>query len=269
MDSKGLITPEKFRRFCNCVVPLFRAKRIFTTDQVLEAELDLYDHGREPVADPLFELRIYQGEDLFYEKKTRERSVCIPLDAITRSVRLAVELRVGEFCNTWNVYAFTEPKEPPDVRLIGTREELLDIKKTGGRAIVTPDCIGQTRACSFIPVFWSPVHFPSEKPCGAIIDAGHPLFADFPTERYPDYQWKHLLDHARAADISGFGTEVRPIVEMVPNFVDNISASPLFEFRAGAAKLLYCGFDLTRDEPATRQMKAAVYSYVDSARFSP
>ena len=51
-DSKGLIEPEKFRQFCNSVVPLFKAKRIFKNTETLEAELDLYDFGEKKIVNP-------------------------------------------------------------------------------------------------------------------------------------------------------------------------------------------------------------------------
>ena len=59
------------------------------------------------------------------------------------------------------------------------------------------------------------------KPCGAIIDNKHRIFDDFPTEKYPDYQWKRLLDNSVGTDISKFAGEVKPIIETVPNFFDN------------------------------------------------
>ena len=49
----------------------------------------------------------------------------------------------------------------------------------------------------------------------------HPIFDLFPTDKYPDYQWKNLLDNSYAIDISSFGDSFNPIVETVPNFVDN------------------------------------------------
>ncbi len=267
-NSKGLIKPDEFRRFCNSVVPLFKAKRIFKNTETLEAELDLYDYGYEKIKNPVFDLKIYNGNEIFYQTQTTERKISVSLGSIEKSSRLKVELSVGDYTNSWNIYVFADSKINTDVRIVKTAEELKGIIDNGGRAIVTADCIENPIDGSFIPVFWSPVHFPSQKPCGAIIDDTHQIFENFPTEKYPDYQWKTLLDSSKSVDISSFGDDFKPIVETVPNFVDNTPLSPLFEAKIGNADILFCGFDLDKEDIATKQLKACVYSYICSESFN-
>ena len=49
-DNKGYVTPAQFRRFCNSTVPLARlAKRVFTTDETLTAELEVAHFGSKPI----------------------------------------------------------------------------------------------------------------------------------------------------------------------------------------------------------------------------
>ena len=127
---------------------------------------------------------------------------------------------------------------------------------------MTRECFKNPIEGSFIPVFWSPVHFPSQKPCGAIIDNTHPIFKNFPTEKYPDYQWKTLLENSVGMNIFEFGADVKPIIETVPNFFDNTPSSPLFETKIGNADLLFCGFDLEKDDIITKQFKACVDGYI-------
>ena len=134
--------------------------------------------------------------------------------------------------------------------------------KSGGRGIVTKELFDAAKDGSYIPVFWSPVHFPTPKPCGAIIDDRHPIFRSFPTEKYQDYQWKTLFENSRNMDINAFGHDVRPIIEIVPNFVDNTPASPLFETRIGKAELLFCGFDLDIDDVTVACLKNALIDYM-------
>lgn len=268
-DSKGLIEPEKFRQFCNSVVPLFKAKRIFKNTETLEAELDLYDFGEKKIVNPEYDVKIYNGAELFYQCKTTVTKISVPLNDIKKSTQLNVTVSVQGHKNEWHIFVFAPCKESKDVQYIRTQKELKDIIKTGGRAIVTADCIEKPIDGSFIPVFWSPVHFPSQKPCGAIIDDTHPIFENFPTEKYPDYQWKTLLDNSKSVDISSFGDNCKPIIETVPNFVDNTSSSPLFEAKIGNADLLFCGFNLDKDDIVTKQLKQCVCEYVLSDIFSP
>jgi len=268
-DNKGFIKSEQFREFCNSVVPLFKAKRILKNTETLEAELALYDYGHTKIEQPLFELKIYIGGRLFYELQTANRKVSIPLNSIDKSSQLKVELAVSGYANSWNIYVFAEKSVNHNVTIIRNKGNLARMIETGGRAVLTADFIKNPIEGSFIPVFWSPVHFPSQRPCGAVIDDTHPVFMDFPTEKYIDYQWKSLLDNSKGMDISFFGKDFKPIVETVPNFVDNTPGSPLFEARIGCADILFCGFDLDAMDTASRQLKECIYSYVDSEMFQP
>lgn len=268
-DSKGLIEPHEFRQFCNSVVPLFKSKRIFKNSETLEAELDLYDFCETKIKNPVFNLKIFNRSGIFYQIQTIERKISIPLNSITKSSQLKVELAVEGYINTWNIYVFADIPANAEVRIIRTAKELKEIIKGGGRAIVTADCIKNPIEGSFIPVFWSPVHFPSQKPCGAIIDDTHPIFRNFPTEKYPDYQWKALLDNSKSMDISLFGDDFRPIIETVPNFVDNTPSSPLFEAKVGNAEILFCGFDFMGEDTVSYAMRSSLYMYVTDERFNP
>lgn len=268
-DSKGIITGEQFRKFCNGVVPLFRAKRIYKNTETLDAGLDLYNYGETEIEQPVFELKIYNGNELFYQLQTTERKISVPLSTIEKSSRLKAELTVSGYTNSWNLFVFAEKTEISHVTIIRSRDELARMIQSGGRGVLTADCIKEPVDGSFIPIFWSPVHFPSKKPCGAIIDDAHPVFSDFPTEKYVDYQWKSLLDHSKGMNISSFGKNFKPIVEIVPNFMDNTPSSPLFEAKVGCADILFCGFDLETDDTASGQLKGCIYDYVNSGMFKP
>ncbi len=267
-ESKGIITPEEFKRFCGGVVPLFKAKRIFKNTENLEAELVLYDFGKEKIKNPEFDLKIYNGSELFYEETTAKTRVCVPLAGIKKAAVLTVTLAVGEYSNSWRVFVYPEPGDAGTVKFITNAAELRKIVKSGGAAIVSADLFKNPTDGSFIPVFWSPVHFPTNRPSGEIIDNTHPIFDDFPTGKYPDFQWKTLLDNSKVADISGL-PGLKPIVEVVPNFVYCTASSPLFEAKMGNARLLFCGFDLTKDDLPARQLKKCIFDYVNSDKFSP
>ncbi|MCX7006550.1 MAG: discoidin domain-containing protein, partial [Kiritimatiellaeota bacterium] len=105
----------------------------------------------------------------------------------------------------------------------------------------------------FLPVFWSPVWFPSQKPntMGLLCDPKHPLFAQFPTEMHSNWQWFDL--------------------QVIDNFSRNHKLALVFEGRVGAGQLLVCGLDLPYQskEPAARQLLASLYAYAGSGKFAP
>lgn len=267
-ESKGIIKPEEFRRFCGPVVPLWKAKRIFSNEETLKAELDLYDFGKEKIENVKFHLTFRDGERIYYETETKERHIEIPLTFIEKSVRLTVTLSVGEYQNDWRIFVFANIKQENPLKVLkGNSRELKDLMKYGGRAIVGCEGLKHPISGSFIPVFWSPVHFPSSQPCGARIDYEHRALAEFPTDDVLDFQWKELMDHCVAADIGNFGDLFTPIVEMVPNFVDNRPSSPLFAVKVGKAEILYCGFDLERQDLPTQQLKESLRKYLEEGRW--
>ncbi len=261
-ESKGFITPEEFSRFCSHKVPLLRARRIFKNTETLSASFELYDFGKSPTEDPVFTLTVRDGERTVYKTETRERDVSLPLGGIASPTMLSVTLAAAGRENSWRIFVFPELKaeDVPAVKIVSDRDALDRIVKAGGSAVVAPELFSGVVRGSFIPVFWSPVHFPTTRPSGVVINRSHPLLSSFPTEDIPDYQWKTLLDGCRCADISRL--DARPIVEFVPNFVDCTPRSPLFEVSVGGARLLVCGFDLSRGDIATRWIKKSIGEYM-------
>ena len=268
-ENKGIITPEAFRRFCGPVVPLWKARRVYLREETIEAELDLYQFGETPVENPLFCLKVMNKDTVFYEIQTRERHVSIPLSSLKESVMLQVILTVEGYTNDWTVFVYAGCDGGETIPMLrGDSQELKDLMEQGGRAMVGPEGLRRPMEGSFTPVFWSPVHFPTSQPCGAMIRADHAALKGFPTDRFLDFQWKHLMDHCQAADVGAFPESFRPVVELVPNFVDNRPSSPLFAVKAGKAEILFCGFDLEQEDPATRQLKACLARYLQSGDFT-
>lgn len=261
LRSKGVCTPEMFRCFCDCVVPLFKARRIFSNEETLEADLQLYDHGPTPIAEPSYEIRITRNGRPFWQTRTTVPHISVPLASIDRASRLEVTVTVAGHSNHWQVYVFPPVEAVEAIPVLRTPEELSRAKQTGGRYLALASCFQETAPGGFIPVFWSPVHFPSVSPCGMMIDAAHPALACFPTERYPDYQWKQLLEKSRNITLPD---GIQPIMEAVPNFTDSTRRSPLFEARMGKAQVLVCGFDLDQPDLPTRQLKASLFQYMSS-----
>ncbi len=264
--SKGVVTPKEWRCFCGPQVPLWNAKRIYSNEEEICAKLSLYNFGQEEIEKPLFRVKLYQvkndgTKEIFYEENTRASEIKIPLQGITKAAQLLVTVAVEEFVNSWRIFVYPKENEEETISVIRTKEELDQVIENGGKAIADIRLMGNTIEGSFIPVFWSPVHFPSKKPCGAIIDETHPVFGEFPTGKYPDYQWKELLEKSVALDLTK-QTNITPIMELVPNYVDNTRNALLFERKIGEAIIVFCGIDLSGSDVVTGQLKKSLKSYL-------
>ena len=124
----------------------------------------------------------------------------------------------------------------------------------------------------FVPVFWSPVHFPNQAgSMGILCDPTHPALAAFPTDMHSDWQWWDLNINSTTlvADSLQGG---KAIVEMVDNFVRNRRLASLYEGQIKKGKLILATFDLQNDldkRPVARQMLSSILNYMNSSSFSP
>jgi len=142
--------------------------------------------------------------------------------------------------------------------------------------VLFPERVSRARSLrgSFLPVFWSPVWFPTQQPNanGILCDPRHPALAQFPTDLYSNWQWWELLNNSRTLILDDTPPAFRPIVHVVDNFARNHRLGNLFEAQIGPGKLLVCSIDLPRlasRQPAARQLLKSLYAYAASALFQP
>ncbi|MBO7402922.1 MAG: hypothetical protein J6U10_08030 [Lachnospiraceae bacterium] len=272
-ENKGFITPDEWKSFCNEVVPLLWAKREFKAAEHLQGFLSLYDRGKTPVEKPVYRVSVCDlagnvvasGE---FAGTGRKTPVDLPLNVQGNAllkVYVTVENAGKQYTNSWRIFVFEDADENlPKDRVVTTKEEYESAKEKGGKFIVLPSAFGPEELVknAFVPVFWSPVHFPSEAPVGLMIDTLHPALKGFPTEKYADYQWKTPVEHSVSLRIKDVPGDPAAILEFVPNFADNEPKSPLLEYSDGNARFLFCGFDLTVADPATRALKSSIAGYI-------
>lgn len=270
--SKGLISPSEFRCFCNEVVPLMKADRIFKGGDSLKVEFDLYNYGEKKISFPMFNFKVYNGASLVFAEKTRSKKLNVPLDLIMKPTMLTCKLSVEGYSNSWNIFVYPEEKYIAGVSLIDRIDErFYDIVKNGGRAMVhmNKDNLRKPIEGLFKPTFWSPAHFPSERANGLMIDSQSAAFEYFPTTDYADFQWKHPIDNCVCADVSELNPDFRHLVEPVPNFYSNIRRSPLFEAKIGKGSFLFCGFDFGVQHLTVQALRTSLFKYTSSNHFEP
>jgi len=127
---------------------------------------------------------------------------------------------------------------------------------------------------SFLPVFWSPIWFPTQRPnaMGILCDPKHPALARFPTESYSNWQWYELLNHSRTLILDDTPADFRPIVTVIDNFARNHKLGVVWETRVKKGRLLVCGIDLeglADKQPAARQLLQSLCDYAGSEAFQP
>lgn len=271
-NSKNIISAEDFRAFCNEVVPLMKADRIFKNTDKFKADFDLYNYGKKKITMPVYKFEMFDGDKLVYARETRSGSVSFPLSFVTKPSMLLCRLTVQEYSNTWNVFVYTDSTDVCGAPIIeGLSERFYEIADKGGKAIVhmNSDNLINPIEGLFKPTFWSPAHFPSDRSNGLMIDSRSAAFDAFPTTDYADFQWKHPLDNCICADVSSLAPDFGYMVEPVPNFYNNIRRSPLFEAKVGNGSFLFCGFDFSVRHTTVQALKTSIFNYVSSDAFTP
>jgi hypothetical protein len=218
--------------------------------------------------------------DLATGKLTALGSIRVSLAKAVAPAKLTVTVALHgtQIFNDWEIWVYpgnVRPEPPPAVAVCEKWEQAKSALADGKKVVFfamsanTP----QSMRGKFLPVFWSPVWFPGQKPStmGLLLDPQHPLFSQFPTEFHSNWQWFELLQRSRLFILDGTPAAYRPTVQVIDNFARNHKLGVVFEGRVGNGQLLVCGFDLPAmaQDPAARQFLASLYSYVGSPAFQP
>lgn len=287
-ESKGFISAEEFRQFCGPVVPLARfPKAIYERGETFSATVELANYFRAMPASkiewtvrresgPVVASGVFGPIDvkLGGGQACGSLSVPIPADGAAEHWRLEVAVAGTEYRNGWSfwVYPRTSAAEPAGVRIATTFDEARLALAAGERVIFNPKV--ETIAGipgKFVPVFWSPVHFPKQPgTMGLLCDPKHPALAGFPTATHSDWQWWDLTIRSRSVVLDGLAAT--PVVRVIDNFNRNHSLANVFEARVGPGRLLFSAIDLTTDlakRPAARQLRASLIAYAAGEKFAP
>ncbi|SDD82939.1 Glycosyl hydrolases family 2, sugar binding domain [Pricia antarctica] len=161
---------------------------------------------------------------------------------------------------------------PKNILITRSFDEALTALEKGEKVLLNPDTL-QLKGIKgrFVPVFWSPVHFPDQPgTMGLLIDTKHKALADFPTKTHTEWQWWDLCIRSKSVIIDSL--PVKPIIRVIDNFVTNHQLATVFEAKVGQGSLLFSSMDLQTDldkRPAARQLRKSLLAYMTSEAFNP
>ena len=126
----------------------------------------------------------------------------------------------------------------------------------------------------FLPVFWNTSWFKMKPPhtTGALMQADHPLFRDFPTDDWQDLQWWELTNRAQCINLAEFPADFQPIVQPIDTWHLSRKLGMLLEARVGKGRLILTTFDLTTAldrRIVARQLRSSILQYMQSPDFQP
>ena len=290
-ESKGLIKPEQFRRFCSPTVPLLRMKkRTWTTNETLTATVEIAHYGPSAIPDlkATWILRNAEGHTL---ASGRLPATKVPTGGLTPLGEIRLELKnypapahysiqvsADAFANDWDFWLYPEKSPtPPSNVLVATRWDAATRNQlAAGRTVVLlldPREPARTTPTTFTTVFWAHSWFPErQETMGILCQPSHPALAGFPTDSHADWQWWDLMSHSRAFVLNGEPAGFQPIVQVIDDAARSYRLSAVFEARVGSGKLLATSFDLINSletRVAARQFRDSLLRYAGSRDFNP
>lgn len=290
-ESKGVTEAATFRQACAPVTPLARfAKATYTSDEAFEAAIEIVNYSDKAIENAVIGWKladregqaVAQGEFPARSLPVGENSpagdIRCPLDAITeaKELTLSATLKGSEYTNEWKIWVYPASLTVDKGDIVvtdrfATAEKAL---QEGKKVLFNPPYESlKGLEGKFVPVFWSPVHFPKQAgTMGLLLDPAHPAFAHFPTDSHTDWQWWRLTTQSKTLCIDSLYTEVTPLIECVDNFANNRRLTNLFETNCLNGKLVVCSLDLLREQEKNPEKKQLLYSlieYMKSGKFSP
>ncbi len=278
--------PEAFRAFFTDRLPLvLLPKHTYENTEELRARVKVANYGKREITGVLrCELT---GDDVFlvWESEspvhcpvgelTDGGEVALSLDNVKKPKRLELTASVGEVSNTYPVWVYPPVRPVCPVGVLETErfdEKALKTLKEGGTVYLTPASSKETLPHSiqaqFTTDFWSVGTFASQEGgMGQLIDRDHPIFKEFPTEFYSNWQWWRMAGQ-RAVILP---KRYDAIVAEMDSCAYLRPMAKLLECRCGGGKLLFSTFGLQnlQEYPEARALLAGIYQYLDSEEFNP
>lgn len=286
-ESKGVISAEEFSQFNSELVPLIRfEKAVYETGETFEASIEIANFYKE-LNNQTIEWAISDEAGNKVEKgslNTINLSIGNNTDlgiinyAITtkeaKKLTITVGLNNTKYKNSWNIWVYPKAVSTTidNVFVTSSIGEATKLLNAGKKVLLNPDyktLKGITGR--FVPVFWSPVHFPNQPATmGVMLDKKHPAFNKFPTDSHTNWQWWDLCINSKSVIVDS--VKVKPLVRVIDNFVTNHHLTNLFEAKVGEGQLVFSSIDLTSElnkRPVARQLLHSVLSYMNSKDFNP
>ncbi len=288
-DNKGAVSENWFREFCSPVIPLLNFdKAVYRNSETFNALMLLANYSGKPLAPQSAEWSLtIEGESSPLASSTIDTGNVeigetseighfeTKLSQVSKpsAVDVCVRLTDGS-TNSWRIHVYPEVTlQKGDVVATRSLEEAIDALSKGRKVLFAPapDSIIGLES-KFLPVFWSPVHFPKQAgTMGVMCDPDHSALKSFPNQGHSDWQWWSIAKNAKTV-ITDSLSGVEPVISVIDNFVNNRKLAYIFEARCGKGQLLFSAVDILSpdiDSPELMALQSSLLDYMNSPEFSP
>jgi hypothetical protein len=286
-ESKGVISAEEFSQFNSELVPLIRfEKAVYESGEVFKASIEIANFFEDKTNQTIdWSIANNKGTvlkngnltsvDLSIGNNVNLGEIAYPIKT-DKAVKLTVtvNLKDTKYKNSWNIWVYPKNIATTKNNVVVTSSfKIAEAALKQGKKVFLNPNYKSLRGIEgrFVPVFWSPVHFPNQPATmGLMLDDKNPAFNNFPTDTHTDWQWWDLCINSKSVVIDSL--EVTPIVRVIDNFVTNHHLASVFEANVGKGKLIFSSIDLStklQERPVARQLRHSLLNYMESEKFNP
>jgi hypothetical protein len=295
-ESKGYVTPEEFRMFCNETVPLARMKKhVYNGGENFEAQIEVTHFGAKPIKNAEILCRIISSEgSALHEEMMAMDEIAIgnniigvfarDLDNVEKAEKLKLEVSVSgtPFMNHWDLWVYPSVIKPENGKVLITdeldSETIGKLREGGSVLLLTYGKVSEERgarvAIGFSSIFWNTAWTGNQPPhtLGILCNPEHQMFKGFPTEFHSNWQWWDPVTHSQAMILDGFPAELQPLIQPIDTWFENRRLALAFEAKCGNGKLIVCSINMTDSldvRPVTKQLLISMLDYMNSDAFNP
>lgn len=295
--SKGYVTPEEFRMFCNETVPLARmSKEVYSNNEYFMADVEIANFGARPLIMQTILCNILnmKGDTIFKEIFKKDEIAignCIPIGSLSvnleniaeaQKLKFGVSVKNSSYINSWDfwVYPANQVINAGNVLITDKLDKNAEqaLMKGGSVLVLTYGRVGKEKgagvAIGFSSIFWNTAWTNNQPPhtLGILCDPQEPIFKDFPTEYHSNWQWWDPVSHSQAMIMDDFSPELRPLIQPIDTWFENRRLALAFEAKINRGKLMVCSIDLkniSNDRLVSKQLLISVLKYMNSDSFHP
>lgn len=293
-DSKPYVTAEEYSRFCAPIVPLARLpKRVFKSSEILSAQLELSQFGAVDLKDVTIDWSLKDKDGQVVKQGILHKNslptgelhglgdIEVDLADLPSPAEYSLEVSVEgtDAVNDWDIWVYPETValNSEKVTLVDELDaQAIDILKKGGKVLlaVKPEQVKTDVALGFSSIFWNTAWTRGKPPqtLGILCDPEHPALAEFPTEYHSNWQWSVPVQHAATMELDNLPQELKPIIQVVPDWFSPKKLALAFEAKVGNGAVLVCSVDLVdeiENRLGIRQLRSSLISYMESDAFDP
>ncbi len=291
MDSKGLISPEKWRGFCNDAVLLARFDDyVLEENSTFAAKIQICSFregfeggtliwklsGAETVLDAGSEPCTLGDKN--YLDITDITAVMPAVDKI-RYLTLSLSVKGTDIANEYELTVVPETRNAELDRVYLFREvgaEADKLLSQGKTVLIVPELSSIEDSSvegMYCQDFWCYPMFRTisdmmKKPrpvgtMGLLINTEHPALSGFASKKYSTPQWFEIVQSSRAVILDDRKEKIDVIVRTIDNVERNHSLSLLYEYERNGGKVVVCACDIEKlaESPEGRAFVKSVFDY--------